>query len=88
MGEHFVAAVRKSGQPPVRFHDLRHTSATLRLAAGVPLKVVQEELGHSSMSFTGDVYATVVDELKDRSAESLAASIPRRARTESDSGAR
>tara|TARA_B100000749_G_C17998238_1_gene290211 strand:+ start:162 stop:440 length:279 start_codon:yes stop_codon:yes gene_type:complete len=45
--------------PTVRFHDLRHTHASLMLAAGEHLKVVQERLGHSTISITGDIYSHV-----------------------------
>jgi integrase len=44
----------------VRFHDLRHTHATLLLKAGVPLKVVSERLGHSTPAFTMTVYQHVL----------------------------
>jgi integrase len=48
----------------VRFHDLRHTAATLMLEQGVPLKVISEMLGHSSIAVTADIYTEVVDALK------------------------
>jgi integrase len=48
----------------VRFHDLRHTAATLLLAQGVPLRVISDMLGHSSIQVTSDVYVEVVDALK------------------------
>jgi integrase len=53
----FDAAVRRSGQPVIRFHDLRHTWATLALRAGVNPKIVSERLGHAKVGFTLDVYA-------------------------------
>jgi integrase len=56
---------------PVRFHDLRHTSATLMLAAGVPLKVVSETLGHASIVVTADVYAHVTPDLKREAADAM-----------------
>ena len=40
-----------------KFHDLRHTQASLMLAAGVPMKVVQERLGHSTFAMTADLYS-------------------------------
>jgi integrase len=50
-----------AGLPPViRLHDLRHTHATLLLAAGVPVKVVAERLGHASPTITLTVYAHVM----------------------------
>jgi integrase len=48
----------------VKFHALRHTAATLMLEAGVPLKVISELLGHSSIAVTSDLYCEVVDALK------------------------
>jgi integrase len=50
--------------PRMRFHDLRHAYATLSLAAGVPLRVVQEALGHTSIALTASVYGHVVPELQ------------------------
>jgi integrase len=52
--------LRKAGLPECRFHDLRHTSATLLLAEGVHPKVVQERLGHSQISVTLDTYSHVL----------------------------
>ena len=46
----FVSAAKKAGLPEIRLHDLRHTHATLALAAGVHPKVVSERLGHSTVS--------------------------------------
>lgn len=66
--------------PPVRFHDLRHGSATMLLAAGVPMKVVSDVLGHASESFTSDVYAVVAEELAEDAAARIAAFVPRRNR--------
>jgi integrase len=56
---------------PVRLHDLRHTAASLMLAAGVPLKVVSEALGHSSIAITADVYSHVTPDLKREAAEAM-----------------
>jgi len=56
---------------PVRLHDLRHTNATLLLGAGVPLKIVSETLGHSSIAVTADVYAHVTPELRREAASAL-----------------
>lgn len=53
----FGMVLREAGLPHIRFHDLRHTHATLLLIAGVNPKVVSERLGHSSVAFTMDVYS-------------------------------
>jgi len=49
----FERLYRAAGLPPIRLHDLRHTAASLALQAGVPLKVVSEQLGHSMQVTTG-----------------------------------
>ena len=51
--------LKKAGLPDIRFHDLRHSTATLLLSVGVHPKVVQEILGHSQISMTLDVYSHV-----------------------------
>lgn len=56
----FERIVARSGLPRIRFHDVRHTHATLLLKAGVPIKVVSERLGHATASFTLDVYGWVL----------------------------
>ncbi|MCT9933895.1 site-specific integrase [Planotetraspora sp. A-T 1434] len=61
--------------PPIRLHDLRHGAASLMLAAGVELKVVQETLGHVSSTFTRDTYTSVFPEVAKAAAESTAALI-------------
>lgn len=60
----FQLEIKNAGLPPMRFHDLRHAYATLSLAAGVPLRVVQEALGHTSIALTAAVYAHVLPELQ------------------------
>jgi integrase len=52
------------GLPHIRFHDLRHSAATLLLSMGVPLKVVQELLGHSNFSMTANIYAHVLPSMQ------------------------
>ena len=52
----FARAVRRSGLGPVRFHDLRHTYATLMVAAGAHAKYLQAQMGHASIRVTLDLY--------------------------------
>ena len=52
--------MKKAGLPHMRFHDLRHSAATLLLSMSVPMKVVQELLGHSSFTITADIYSHVL----------------------------
>ena len=52
MSRHFKPLLRRAGLPDIRFHELRHTCATLMLAVGTNPKVVQETLGHTNVSFT------------------------------------
>ncbi len=60
----FKTALKKAGVPMIRFHDLRHTAATLMLADGVPLVTVSKVLGHSSPAITATIYAHALDEHK------------------------
>lgn len=57
---HFEAACRHAELPKTRFHDLRHTCASLLLAQGVQPRVVMETLGHSGIAITMDLYAHVM----------------------------
>jgi integrase len=68
----FVRLVDEAGQPRIRFHDLRHTHATLLLRAGVNPRVVSERLGHSSVAFTLDTYAHVLPGMQAAAAEAFA----------------
>lgn len=51
--------MKQAGLPRIRFHDLRHTAATLMLREGIRPKVVQEILGHGRMSVMLDIYRHV-----------------------------
>jgi hypothetical protein len=72
--------IAEHGLPPIRLHDLRHGAATLALAAGVELKVVQDMLGHSSIVLTADTYTSVLPEVAHRAAEKTAAHVMRERR--------
>ncbi|WP_433473630.1 tyrosine-type recombinase/integrase [Spirillospora sp. CA-142024] len=76
----FHRLVAEHGLPPIRLHDLRHGAATLALAAGVELKVVQDMLGHSSIVLTADTYTSVLPEVAHRAAERTAKHVLRAGR--------
>jgi integrase len=59
----FKKLLKEAGLPPMRFHDLRHSTATILLSMGVPAKVVQEILRHSNISTTLNTYAHVLPEM-------------------------
>ena len=67
----FQRARAAAGLPRVRFHDLRHSAATLMLAEGVPLAVISEWLGHSGIAITAAHYAAVVPELRREAADAM-----------------
>jgi integrase len=79
-----AAARCRSGLPPIRFHDLRHCAASLALAAKVDMKVVSEQLGHSSEQITRDIYTSVIPQLQQAAAEAVASIVPRLVPGESD----
>ena len=57
--------------PYIRFHDLRHTSASLMLSIGIHPKVVSERLGHSSVVITLDIYSHLLKNMQSDAAEGL-----------------
>ena len=58
----FLKVLDRAGLPRIRFHDLRHTAASLMLSNGIPLNVVSNRLGHSQPSTTLDIYAHLFSE--------------------------
>ena len=69
--EYFPKYIAKHGVPKMRFHDLRHSCASLLLANGVPLKQIQEWLGHSDFSTTANIYAHLDYRSKISSAQAM-----------------
>lgn len=68
---HFASCISKANVPKIRFHDLRHTHASLLLQQGVHPKVVQERLGHSSITMTLDTYSHVIPSMQKEAAAAL-----------------
>jgi integrase len=71
----FDDAVKAAKLPRIRLHDTRHTAASLMLAAGVPVKVVSEMLGHSSPTITLAIYAHVMPGMAEEAGAALSASL-------------
>jgi integrase len=57
----FARIVKRAGLENVRFHDLRHSFASLMLLRGAKPKVISEALGHASVAFTMDVYSHIIE---------------------------
>lgn len=70
--QRFDRLVARSGLPRIRLHDLRHTHATLGLAAGVPVRVMSERLGHASPEFTMRQYMHVLPGMQAAAAQQIA----------------
>ena len=70
---YFKPLLETAGLPDIRLYDLRHTAATISLAAGVSPKVISEQLGHASVAFTLDVYSHVLPHMQDAAAERVQA---------------
>jgi integrase len=61
----FGKMARQAGLENVRFHDLRHTFASLMLLRGAKPKVISEALGHASVAFTMDVYSHIIEGMQE-----------------------
>ena len=71
VSDSFRLILRNFGLRPIRFHDLRHSCASLLLANGVPMKQIQEWLGHSDFSTTANIDSHLDDSSKISSAEAM-----------------
>ncbi len=67
----FARLLRKAGLPHIRFHDLRHTCATLLLSKGTHPKFVQELLGHATVAITLDTYSHIMPGMGDQTARAM-----------------
>ena len=73
---YFPQYIQKHGLKRMRFHDLRHSCASLLLANGVPLKQIQDWLGHSDFSTTANIYAHLDYSSKLSSAQAMVSGMP------------
>jgi len=71
VSHHFHEVLERAGLPQRRFHDLRHSCATLLLVQGVSPRVVMDVLGHSQIALTMNTYSHVIPELKRDAAERM-----------------
>ena len=72
---HFALLLKNSGLRHIRFHDLRHSCASLLLSKNIPMKAIQEWLGHSSFSTTANIYAHLDMNAKRLSAEAISSAL-------------
>ncbi|WP_405103050.1 site-specific integrase [Micromonospora sp. NBC_01412] len=78
--QRFRKLVRQAGFAPIRLHDLRHSAATIALDAGVDIKVVSEQPGHSTTTLTRDTYQSVTKKMHHNAADAVAKKINRNRR--------
>jgi integrase len=67
----FQGVLKAAGLPRMRFHDLRHSSASLLLSQHIPARVVMERLGHSTITLTMNTYSHVIAELNQEAADAI-----------------
>ena len=67
----FKQLLKAAGLPAIRFHDLRHTAASLMLNAGIPVIVVSRRLGHARASITLDIYGHLIPSMQTEAAEKI-----------------
>ena len=68
---HFKRLLKKAGMPDIRFHDLRHSCASMLASKGFQLKDIQEWLGHADIQTTANIYAHLYKERKNKIAQSI-----------------
>ena len=65
LSHEFARIANQAGLENVRFHDLRHTFASLMLLRGAKPKVISEALGHASVAFTMDIYSHIIEGMQE-----------------------
>jgi len=72
----YQALVKRAGVPRIRFHDMRHTAASLMIQRGIPPKTVSERLGHADVAFTLRTYIHLYDDQREEAAFDLSDLFP------------
>lgn len=67
----FEDLLRRAELPRIRFHDMRHSAATFQLLTGTPMRVVMENLGHSQIGTTANLYSHVMPSMQRDSADRM-----------------
>ena len=75
---HFSAVLKANNLPHIRFHDLRHSCASLLFAQGVSLKEIQTWLGHSTIGTTANIYTHLDENNKLSSANAILSILPKK----------
>ena len=75
LGLDYQRMLAKAELPPIRFHDLRHSAATMALRKNVHPKIVSEMLGHSKISVTLDLYSHVLPDMTAEAAQQIEAAL-------------
>lgn len=78
--DHFKLLLEQHGLRHIRFHDLRHSCASLLLSQGIPMKQIQEWLGHSTFATTADIYSHLDFNSKLESADAISAAFAKEQR--------
>jgi integrase len=68
---YFHPLLERAGLPRIRFHDLRHTAATLLVGKGINPKIVSEMLGHAQVAITLDIYSHVMPHMQEQAAAAM-----------------
>ena len=71
LSRHFHQVLDRTDLPKIRFHNLRHTAATLLLEEKVHPKIVQEMLGHSTIALTLDTYSHILPDIQQEAADKM-----------------
>jgi integrase len=75
MRDVFIPTLKAAGLPNIRFHDLRHTYASLKIDQGANIKYIQLQMGHAKATTTLDVYSHLLKDSDPHSAQELEKSV-------------